>query len=781
MFSQKDSPSTVTSDTAVYLRFGSYAYSPEHTVILRFCVQAVSEPCTLDICGLDQGEPVIVDSVQVDEPHIYEVNVTSFLREAADQGRTAEDVVFLIKGSPGFPGLAAVDLMPGLKAEGQVYLDLMLALKPLLRGSIAHPPVLRVSRSNVYDWSILDEAIQDVQEAGMKMELLWFGSDGTNLSADNRIPAYVLYNYQNTVTADGQSVVRKTPAAQWKGGEVYTYYLDKCDLDLREKEKNVLKDLFDHIAELDRRHGCPRTVVGCQVNNETNVPTRLGHRDRSYSHWATIEWERREHSDWLDFYHAIRAEWLSDLAAGVKESDYSVWTRANNPEFVQYGQPFKAHGLVENEILRQFGGTNLDFYGFDMYRYSELGEIGQALLGIYNQGDNLPMIMETDWTVTGSRRGGSQAKILDYGILFTYAANACHNLYDLIGPDGHNFYVAGPNYSIVPGKVVNSAAIQRLSGMGERGLVLTKLVQGTPARAVRAFCPVDGQVTIETKVRLANTLHTWQAPAVLDTEGDQILALCFDQGKIKITSGRCECLAGEYEAETWYELRIILDSGNQACSLEINDQRVLDNLPIPRPFAVVGGVEWFAGSGTLGIMDVSYLRVMCSAAQSGSEAVLDEQFGQLDDGGLASWQLDFRGEYSWVEDVRKTNQMLLKIWHDLATKAADSAGGRNLVFFNQHAAEKATVGKLVNGYLFYYQTENKGVGIAVCRGDHEYVLASKTASRFILPLNFRAESATAGCYDENNQWVAEKEKNYRWENGRQVFDLEPYEVVRLTT
>ena len=105
----------------------------------------------------------------------------------------------------------------------------------------------------------------------------------------------------------------------------------------------------------------------------------------------------------------------------------------------------------------------------------------------------------------------------------------------------------------------------------------------------------------------------------------------------------------------------------------------------------------------------------------------------VDDGGLASWQLDFRGEYSWVEDVRKTNQMLLKIWHDLATKAADSAGGRN-PSSSISTPQKATVGKLVNGYLFYYQTENKGVGIAVCRGDHEYVLASKTASRFILPL-----------------------------------------------
>ena len=166
MFSQKDSPSTVTSDTAVYLRFGSYAYSPEHTVILRFCVQAVSEPCTLDICGLDQGEPVIVDSVQVDEPHIYEVNVTSFLREAADQGRTAEDVVFLIKGSPGFPGLAAVDLMPGLKAEGQVYLDLMLQAVARKR---THP---RFCGYAVH----YDSIRQPSRMSSEDNELLWFGS-----------------------------------------------------------------------------------------------------------------------------------------------------------------------------------------------------------------------------------------------------------------------------------------------------------------------------------------------------------------------------------------------------------------------------------------------------------------------------------------------------------------------------------------------------------------------------------------------------------------------------
>lgn len=768
----------VKPDSTAYIRYADYQFCPDDTAILRLYVQGVTGHFpVLDVYALEDTL-VYVGSIMLDGPHFYDLDVSSYLRSRDGNS----EITFLLMAGEGSTGRVRIDRMPVARTQGLNYIEYTQYLYSLSPNVTAFPPTLRISRPDRYDWAILDQMIKDVEEAGLKLVLLWMGSDTTNLSQDNRLPAYVLANYQKTVKRDGEPVMQKQSASTWLRNGVYHYHLDKCDLDLRAKEKQVIKDVFDHIAELDAAAGHPRTVIGCQVNNETNVPTRLEYRDRSYSHWANQEWEARGFTDWQEFYFTIRAEWFNELAAGVKESNYPVWTRANNAEFLQYGQPVTAHGVRENEHLRQTTGTNLDFIGPDFYRYSELEQIYHMLLGPYSLGGNLAMVMETDWTLTGSAKSGQKARIPDYGIILTYAANAHHTLYDLMGPDGHNFYIQGPNRSIVPGGIVNDASIQKLQGQNSLGLVIAKIASGHPALAIREFDQTEGIIEITTKLSLSNNSSSWQGPTIHDAQGRQVMSFAFENSRVRALIGQSAYqVLPEYQAGTWYELRIVIDTVNQACSLWINGQPKLFNFKLPEPVGSIAGISWAADMDTAGILEIAYLKVTARSSQSDeAKTVIDDRFNTGAAGTTpAGWQLECDGRQDWVEDTRSTNHMLAKIWYDLATKATDGAGGTDLVFFNQFAEYQASVAKPVHGYLFRYDTENRGVGIAVFRGEKEFVLASKTESIFTVPVDLTVESAEAGYYDQQNQWVALGLKEFSETQEGTVIVLQPYEVVRL--
>jgi len=418
--------------------------------MIRVYVRNLSEgPGVIEVYGVEEN-PVLLDTVEVDESHFFDLDVTQYTKQHASTGQ----VSFELRIRPGSNDVLLIDRMPEAVADGIDYVDYTTSLQEFNRSSVNYPPTLRISRDDVYDWSILEQMIQDIGAAGLKLEILWFGSDTTNLSMDDRLPYYVLRNYQKALDNDRNPISKKHSARDWMSYGVNTYYMDKLDPYLRAKEKSVIKALFNHVAEYNAANGDKKTVIGCQVNNETNIWTRrFGFSGRYHSPYSDQRWEAGSYTSVYQFMMDIRAEWLNYLAAGVKESSYSVWTRQNNAEFIANGSALGADTVPENEHLRETSGTYLDFIGMDFYRYSELDKIYQYLKGPYSQGKNFPMVMETDWTMTGES-SGSPNRIPDYGILVTFASNGAHHLYDLIGPDGHDFYLRGPNNRAVPGDTV---------------------------------------------------------------------------------------------------------------------------------------------------------------------------------------------------------------------------------------------------------------------------------------------------------------------------------------
>lgn len=550
--------------------------------MIRVYVQNLSNgPGVIEVYGITDTA-VLLDSVTVTNSHFFDLDVTAYIQQRTGSGKAN----FELRLRPDSNAVIQIDRMSEADTDGINYVAYNHYLLSLTQSGVRYPPTLRISRDDVYDWGIIEQMIQEVEDAGLKLELLWFGSDTTNYSQDDRLPYYVQRNYQKALDNNGNLLLRKNSAGNWMNYGVYTFYMDKLDPHLRAREKTVIKAMFNRIAEYNAAHGDAKTVVGCQVNNETSIWTRrFGFSGRYRSPYSDQRWEEGEYTSVYQFMMDIRAEWLSYLAAGVKESNYSVWTRQNNVGT-------EGDTIPENELLRETTGTHLDFYGMDFYRYSELDKIYQSMLNEHSRGKNFPMVMETDWTVTGSS-SGSPSRIPDYGILLAFAANGAHHQYDLIGPDNHNFYIRGANNTAIPGETVAGA------------------------------------------------------------------------------------------------------------------------------------------------------------------------------------------NYDWNTQTRNTNHMLQKIWHDLASRRTDGAGGKRLAFFNPFAKDSVNAVNVLDGYQFEYVTDNRGVGIAIRRSEEEFVLASKTASVFKLPAQIQVQSASIGYYDQENQWVSQESKSFTTSNGRYVFAMGAYEVVRF--
>ena len=335
----------------------------------------------------------------VNKAQYYDFDVTDFINEYCDEDKKAS---FILRTDKDTKNMVGIDGKEGEKAA----------------------PQLVISRDDVYNWDYLDKVIGWAEEAGIKLELLWFSTDTVNSTIDNRVPYYVFQGYQKSLKTDG------TPFFEKKTDPVYgTYWFLMCknDPELRAKEKEAMKAMFDHIAEYNRENGNLNTVVGCQVANEPAVGRLHQTKYGEHCYCDTCMKKKGTMSD-QEFRDLTMWEYTNNLAAGVKESDYSVWTRVNNYTGTD------AVGVTYNEKMRKQGGTNVDFigpdpYGADTQLCYDFGH-KNTWLGPYDQGDNLTMIMEN----SGSKSGTPN------WILAALAGGSFYNVYDLCSPDGNGLY-----------------------------------------------------------------------------------------------------------------------------------------------------------------------------------------------------------------------------------------------------------------------------------------------------------------------------------------------------
>ncbi|KAL2856507.1 hypothetical protein BJY01DRAFT_242845 [Aspergillus pseudoustus] len=301
------------------------------------------------------------------------------------------------------------------------------------------PPQLVLSNKNEFDWGFLDKMLEWCTALGLKFEIVWFGSDSTDVSMDNRVPYFALNRTKLerlTDDGDGEGHVVVFSKNTDPAYGTYWFILDKNDLTLRKLEKNAIKAMLNHVADWEEANGHPRTLIGVDVANENEVFAMHGSSFEPWHNPATFGAFDDFDSE-QDFVSRTMWEWAVNLANGVKESEYPVWTRQNdvNRASSRYSVPY-------NEARRQDEGTSLDFIGIDLYTRSlpSAFAVGHAPAGpyaiTYATGQNLPMIMEN----SGAAENAASLA------LATLAGGGLYNTYDLYSSDDFGLYVPGEDY-----------------------------------------------------------------------------------------------------------------------------------------------------------------------------------------------------------------------------------------------------------------------------------------------------------------------------------------------
>jgi Domain of unknown function (DUF4978) len=232
----------------------------------------------------------------------------------------------------------------------------------------------------VYDWSSIDIPIDFGAGRGLKIEIIYMGSD---LCGAYPIPYEVADTVQRVLKSDG-TVARKNGVDK----------LDKADPILLRNEQAFLRRLFDHIRSYTDSKQYPHTVVGVQLLNESMASmffTGITLTDRSYSEAASAKWTAGGYSNAKAFNADVLWEYIEGLGRAVKGSNYSVWTRAN---FVCAWEQLCDDLIARNEAARSDGGTALDFIGNDPYDSNAGSIYDYCVNGVVARGRNLPMVME---------------------------------------------------------------------------------------------------------------------------------------------------------------------------------------------------------------------------------------------------------------------------------------------------------------------------------------------------------------------------------------------------
>ncbi len=229
---------------------------------------------------------------------------------------------------------------------------------------------------NVFKWTDIDLCIDWCAKYGLRLEVLWFGSDsdGTSVGQGARLPSYVANgSYQWVVYQNGTKPMSGSLAL-----------LDKTDPRLLARETYVLGQLMSHIAAYDTTN----RLVGVQVLNEPNVShvsNYLG-PDRSYSSYSNALWTNVHYTDAGKFRRDVLLNYQTRLGAVIKQSGHSVYTRSN---LVGDAWP-----IAENEALRAKGTNSIDFYGNDPYTTDLDRLYNYGTDSFWAQGKNFPMMME---------------------------------------------------------------------------------------------------------------------------------------------------------------------------------------------------------------------------------------------------------------------------------------------------------------------------------------------------------------------------------------------------
>jgi hypothetical protein len=255
-----------------------------------------------------------------------------------------------------------------------------------------------------FDWWRVDSFIDAAHQYGLRLELLWFGTNIAGGAVTSpvefaTVPQWVIDDaerFPRHVNSDG--TVSERPGGVPGGVGVYSA-LSLAGSRTLAAECDAVSAMMEHVASYDRRHA----VIGVQVNNEplinASVCSAENEDDRSYDPLTTAAFASGGLSDGREFALSQLADWLNTLARAVKMSDYPVYTRVNywghgcGASFRQVAEraphiDFAGCDPYTSDVatIRNLIGANAQFHGYAIPENGPYPETPALMLSVFDAG-----------------------------------------------------------------------------------------------------------------------------------------------------------------------------------------------------------------------------------------------------------------------------------------------------------------------------------------------------------------------------------------------------------
>ncbi len=146
---------------------------------------------------------------------------------------------------------------------------------------------------------------------------------------------------------------------------------------------------------------------------------------------------------------------------------------------------------------------------------------------------------------------------------------------------------------------------------GNRSLRLAKPQQGPGVSLTRDLSLVSGKVVIEAKVKALELSGRKLAPTLLSSDGRPLVSVAFEEGAIRASNGPGAVMqtVEPVVADTWYVLRIVLDTAKQRYDLYVDGVKVLTGMAFRNAASALAKVAFQIGDGPPGTLFFDSLRV----------------------------------------------------------------------------------------------------------------------------------------------------------------------------
>lgn len=424
---------------------------------------------------------------------------------------------------------------------------------------------------NRFDWTLLEWSLNECRKYGLKMEIIWFGSNVCGAGWESMTPRWIAENprqYSRIATKDGKPLGEGF--VHGIDGKKYTLCVENPDL--LETERNTIRHMMNYLLTYDVAH----TVIGFQVENEPSLVQHYPIRneiDRCYCHRCSQLYDEGGYSDPREFTKTSLTRYLDRIASEVKRSPRKIYTRVN------WIQPYWEFDEDTDKVLRD--APHIDFVGYDTYERSQ-SFIYSILTGDQAmEKGNIPHLGELE----GGLHGCAE-KIVD-----VFAANGYGvSVYQLAGfTEGDDNYLLAPDGSDARAWTDEVRQTYRLLGKASALLALKRHGFGDDIQFFNCMGRTDRHFSGAKKTGGYSVAYSTERGgigiAIAETDGLVLIATKSGVFEIDGLLADCRCESGAFgEGGDWRkeeELNDRLKRKERVCLVSIGDYEVMKMFPHP--------------------------------------------------------------------------------------------------------------------------------------------------------------------------------------------------------